>query len=107
MAKFLTKRQKEILAFIADCHEREGVAPTQREIRDHFGYSSYGTVYKHLQLLEKKGYLWRDWNQKRGIMLLRPVGQEGASYRDLPFHGRIAAGQPLEAVESSDHLTVR
>jgi repressor LexA len=107
MAKFLTKRQKEILAFIAECQEQRGVSPTQREIRDHFGYSSYGTVYKHLDLLEKKGYLWRDWNQKRGILLLRPMGgSEATRYRDLPFYGRIAAGQPIEAVDRNELLTV-
>ncbi|HEV7920817.1 MAG TPA: FaeA/PapI family transcriptional regulator, partial [Thermoanaerobaculia bacterium] len=68
--KYLTERQRDILQFIRDYQRKEGVAPTHREICDHFGFSSYGTVYKHLSLLEKKGLIRRDWNQKRGVELV-------------------------------------
>ncbi|HRC85276.1 MAG TPA: repressor LexA, partial [Thermoanaerobaculia bacterium] len=66
-AEYLTERQKEILEFIEEFHSRKGIAPTLREICERFGYSSYGTPYKHLKLLSEKGYLKRDWNQKRGL----------------------------------------
>ncbi len=108
---YLTRRQKEILEFIEEFQGSEGVSPTHREICERFGYSSYGTVYKHLKLLEQKGYLCRDWNQKRGIQLLRKapgVTRKSAagSLRELPFFGLIAAGKPIEAVEGNDRLSV-
>ena len=55
--KYLTERQRDILQFIREFQRERGVAPTHREICDRFGFSSYGTVYKHLSLLEKKGLI--------------------------------------------------
>lgn len=107
---YLTERQKEILEFLGDFQRRQGIAPTLREICQHFGFSSYGTVYKHLKLLAHKGFLRREWNQKRGLELLRGPGAPGPATGpaapELPFHGRIAAGRPIEAVESGETLQV-
>jgi repressor LexA len=119
---YLTERQKEILEFVHEYRRERGIAPTHREICDRFGYSSYGTVYKHLKLLQDKGFLRRDWNQKRGIELIRAIpggpndpgiseafGTTGASLggdHELPFFGRIAAGRPIEAVAGSERVTV-
>lgn len=104
MASFLTERQRQILDFIREFSRERGVSPTHREIRDRFGYSSYGTVHKHLKLLEQKGYLKRHWNQKRGVEL----AEEAQAVRggEIPFYGLIAAGQPLEAVPGDDTVTV-
>lgn len=102
---YLTERQKEILDFIAEFRAARGISPTHREIRDHFGYSSFGTVYKHLKLLQKKGFLHRDWNQKRGLELMRAIpGQAGES--EVPFLGLIAAGQPIESLQQEEYLSV-
>lgn len=106
---YLTERQKEILEFIHEYRRQRGIAPTHREICERFGFSSYGTAYKHLKLLQEKGFLRRDWNQKRGIELLRAIpggGVDGAADQDLPFLGRIAAGRPIEAVSGSDRVAV-
>jgi len=112
-ADYLTERQKEILEFIEEFREQEGIAPTHREICERFGYSSYGTVYKHLKLLAEKGFLWRDWNQKRGLQLIKPApgrkaarAVSAAGIRDLPFEGLIAAGRPIEAVSGNERLGV-
>lgn len=106
-ANYLTERQKMILEFITEYHRRHGIAPTHREIRDHFGYSSYGTVYKHLKLLQEKGYLHRDWNQKRGLELLRTIPGGSVDVElEVPFLGLIAAGQPIEAISSGERLAV-
>ncbi len=102
--QYLTETQKAILDFIQDFQGRRGIAPTHREICEQFGYSSYGTVYKHLKLLEHKGYLTRDWNQKRGIQLVREGEQ--SSRQELPFLGRIAAGRPIEALAGDESLEV-
>ena len=120
--RYLTERQRDILAFIREFQQKRGVAPTHREICDHFGFSSYGTVYKHLSLLEKKGLIRRDWNQKRGVEVVedeKPAAgtsaraAEPSGVRELPLFGYIAAGRPLD-VERSDetipvpeHLTSR
>lgn len=105
---YLTERQRDILEFILRFQRERGIAPTHREICEEFGYSSYGTVYKHLKLLQEKKYLRKDWNQKRGIEVLRELPQaemeEGGT--ELPFLGRIAAGQPIEAVANREMLNV-
>ncbi len=108
--KYLTERQRDILSFIREFQKQRGVAPTHREICDHFGFSSYGTVYKHLSLLEKKGLIRRDWNQKRGVELVeqeapaRPPATSTA--RELPLFGYIAAGRPLDVDVSDETITV-
>jgi repressor LexA len=106
--KYLTERQRDILQFIREFQRERGIAPTHREICDRFGFSSYGTVYKHLSLLEKKGLIRRDWNQKRGVELIeKPASVEPpAGVRELPLFGTIAAGQPLEVQQSDETITV-
>lgn len=104
MATFLTQRQKQILEFIEGFMAEHGVAPTLREICERFGYSSYGTVHKHLKLLQQKGYLRRHWNQKRGLELAG--GEEGTGAVELPFFGLIAAGRPIEALPGDDSVGV-
>jgi len=106
MASFLTERQKAILEFIQDFRRRRGVAPTHREICEHFGFSSYGTAYKHLKLLAEKGYLKRDRHQRRGLELLPSAGIGEGSEAELPFLGRIAAGRPIEAVAGDETIGV-
>ncbi|HEX9983453.1 MAG TPA: transcriptional repressor LexA [Thermoanaerobaculia bacterium] len=125
--KYLTERQRDILNFIRDFQKARGVAPTHREICDHFGFSSYGTVYKHLSLLEKKGLIRRDWNQKRGVEVVEQPeekvaaaapavgggGGNAVNVRELPLFGYIAAGRPLdvdvqdELIAVPEHLTGR
>src|SRR5688572_18615683 len=117
--RYLTERQRDILEFIRGFQKSRGIAPTHREICDHFGFSSYGTVYKHLSLLEKKGLIRRDWNQKRGVELVekpeseRETRESTANARELPLFGYIAAGRPLEVDVSDEtiavpqHLTTR
>ncbi|HEX2833789.1 MAG TPA: transcriptional repressor LexA [Thermoanaerobaculia bacterium] len=119
--RYLTERQRDILNFIRDFQKERGVAPTHREICDHFGFSSYGTVYKHLSLLEKKGLIRRDWNQKRGVEVIDPPVTLGeardaakdvrpeprpSSARDLPLFGYIAAGRPLDVEVGDETITV-
>jgi repressor LexA len=104
---YLTERQRDILAFIRKHKAATGVAPTHREICEAFGFSSYGTVYKHLSLLERKGLIRRDSNQKRGVELVDEAPQpESDAVKQLPFFGFIAAGLPLDVHPSDDAITV-
>jgi len=106
MGGYLTERQKEILDFVRAYQRDRGIAPTHREVCDRFGFSSYGTAYKHLKLLAEKGYLKRERHQRRGLELLPAAGAAEASDRELPFYGRIAAGRPIEAVAGDETVPV-
>ena len=88
----LTKRQKEILDYIRTYRGDHGISPTQREIRERFQLSSFGTVQKHLKRLEEKGALSRDWNRSRGIA----PREEPPASRGVPLLGLVAAGRPIE-----------
>lgn len=102
---YLTERQRDILAFIRKHQQEHGVAPTHKEICEAFGFSSYGTVYKHLSLLEKKGLIRRDWNQKRGVELVEEERAE-LKVKELPLFGNIAAGLPLEVDQADEMIAV-
>ncbi|MEO8276769.1 MAG: transcriptional repressor LexA [Thermoanaerobaculia bacterium] len=111
MASYLTARQKEILEFIQAFRQQKGVAPTHREICEQFGFSSYGTAYKHLKLLQEKGFLKRERHQRRGMELLGDEDASGSgggagAGRELPYLGRIAAGRPIEALSGNEKVTV-
>lgn len=108
MSSYLTRRQKEILDFIREFTAEKGFSPTHKEICEQFGYSSYGTVHKHLKLLEAKGFLRRHWNQKRGVVLAdeSTSGDSKEGENELPFYGIIAAGRPVEAVAGNDSVAV-
>jgi repressor LexA len=98
----LTKRQKEILDFIRSYRETSGISPTQREIREHFELSSFGTVQKHLKRLEEKGALSREWNRSRGISPSEPK----ATSREVPLLGAVAAGHPIEPFPVEETIEV-
>lgn len=65
----MTKRQKQILDFIADFSRRNGLAPTIDEIRRHFRLNSVATIHQHLEALRSKGYLDRTKHKTRSISL--------------------------------------
>ena len=100
----LTEKQKEIVEFIRDYRARKGISPTQREICERFGYSSFGTLQKHIRLLLEKGVLVRDWNQRRSLNV---AGFETpAPAVELPLAGRIAAGSPIDVVPGDERVGV-
>lgn len=102
----LTRRQKEILDYLGEYRERTGIFPTLREIGDHFSISSYGTIHKHLRLLEEKGFIRRERHLSRAIELDGEPVSGGGSNGDLPLLGWIAAGQPLETVSEPESIAV-
>lgn len=96
----LTKRQKEFLDFIKEYRAKQGISPTQREIRERFRLSSFGTVQKHLKRLEEKGALSREWNRSRGIS---PASDTGGRVSLLGF---VAAGRPIEPFPDEESIEV-
>jgi repressor LexA len=99
----LTRRQKEILDFVAGFIEREGYSPSMEEIAGHFHFASLNAVFKHLEAIEARGYLHRDANRARSIELKRG---DAPAARILPLFGFIAAGRPIEAISASETLAV-
>ena len=99
----LTDRQQEVLDFIGRSIEKRGYPPTLREIGEHMGIRSTNGVNDHLKALEKKGYLEREDLKSRA---LRPISLEGAGPTghmvDVPILGRVAAGEPILAVEEAE-----
>lgn len=100
----LTRRQKEILDFLARHIERKGYAPTIEEIGDHFGLSSVATVHKHLANLQEKGLVKRAWNRSRALELV--PAQVSVRAVELPLLGRVAAGTPIEAIQAAESIFV-
>ena len=102
----LSKRQKQIYDFVQDFIEEEGYAPSLMEIAANFGLSSPATVHQHMKALEDKGYIQRGWNRKRHIQMLQPAAVAVEQQVQLPLLGRIAAGQPIEAVADDETVAV-
>jgi repressor LexA len=98
----LTRRQKDILDFIRSYRGSHGISPTQREIRENFGLSSFGTVQKHLKRLEEKGALARESNRSRGIS---PAVERPTS-REVALLGYVAAGRPIEPFPDEERIEV-
>jgi repressor LexA len=113
----LTERQKLVLDFIGNSIEQRGYPPTLREIGQHLGIRSTNGVNDHLKALEKKGFLKREDLKSRALRPLYPrsavaavaqelLGPPTHALVDVPVLGRVAAGQPILAIEQAED-TVR
>src|SRR2546423_9310282 len=104
----LTKRQKEVLDFIAGFVDDNGYCPSYEEIAKGLELASLATVHKHISVLESKSYLKRGFNQSRSLELAPKYLQEHRRPKpaslEVPLLGRIAAGAPVEAVEQRETL---
>jgi len=106
----LTKRQKDVLDFIADFVEENGYSPSYEELAQGLKLASLATVHKHIQALESRNYLRRLFNQSRSLEVSPKYIQERRRSRqttraaEVPLAGRIAAGAPVEAIEGQDTL---
>jgi repressor LexA len=107
----LTKRQKEFLDFLAGFLEKRGYSPSYEEIAEGLDLASLATVHKHILSLESKQYLTRGFNQSRSLEISPKYYDEQRQHRqtpavrfELPLLGRIAAGQPVEAIAGEDTL---
>lgn len=97
----LTKKQKKVLDFIESYAQKHGFSPSHDEIRKHLKLSSVSTVNHYMKILQEKGYIKREKNTARSV----EVGKK-ESIMNIPFKGYIAAGQPIEAVEEFETITV-
>jgi repressor LexA len=91
----LTPRQSQIFDLIKEKISETGMPPTRAEIADFFGFKSANAAEEHLKALAKKGYINMLPGTSRGIRLADEfVEQDG-----LPLIGKVAAGEPILALE--------
>jgi repressor LexA len=106
----LTKRQKQVLDFIAGFVDENGYCPSFEEIAKGLQLASLATVHKHISVLESKSYLRRGFNKSRSLELTHRYVAEPRRPRagalEIPMRGRIAAGSPVESVEQSEVLNL-
>ena len=95
----ITKKQKEFYDYIVAYNQEHGHSPTQKEIKDHFGLKSFGSVQKYLQYLNKEGLLETQWNQRRSLEIKSEAPVDSDSDQ-IPLLGLVAAGNPIEAIEN-------
>jgi len=97
----LTSRQQQVYAFLLAYVEKNGYPPTLKEIAGHLGITGNLGVLRHLQALEKKGFLSRAAGSSRGIILSRR-----ARSVTLPLVGTVPAGPLSEALENIEEQLV-
>ncbi len=106
----LTRRQKDVLDFIDNYQVQNGYNPSYEEIAHGLKLSSIATVHKHISALAKKNYLSRGANQSRSVEVAPRYAQEKNRGRfeamlEVPIHGSIAAGMPVQAFDTADSLS--
>lgn len=102
-ARCLTPRQLEILTLVRDGRRNFGYSPTLQEIADDLGISKI-TVFEHVETLIEKGLLTRRSNKARSLALTSSVRLPDDRPTRIPMLGRIAAGLPIEAIETPDTI---
>ena len=106
----LTRRQKEVLDFIASYQVENGYSPSYEEIARGLSLASIATVHKHISALQTKNYLHRSHNQSRSVEVAPRYLQEQRRNRmevslEVSVLGTIAAGSPVETYEDRDTLS--
>jgi repressor LexA len=118
----LTRKQSELLTYIQARLSESGVSPSFEEMKDALALKSKSGVHRLISALEERGFIRRLPNRARALEVLKmPEAQAGAALPtrasvapppaandviDLPLHGRIAAGMPIEALEGQSTLPV-
>jgi repressor LexA len=116
----LTAKQRELLLFIDGRLKDGGVSPSFDEMREALDLKSKSGVHRLISALEERGFIRRLPNRARALEVVKLPEAQGASLivprtavppaandtMEIPLHGRIAAGTPIEALQGSDTFTV-
>ena len=94
----LTVKQKKLLDFLIHYYNKNNVYPTFDEMRDFLQIKSKSGIHKLLSSLEEKGFVNRLPHKARALSINTNVNE---NEKNLPFLGRIAAGNPIEAITGS------
>lgn len=119
----LTKKQHELLMFIQDRLTATGISPSFEEMKEALSLKSKSGVHRLISALEERDFIRRLPNRARALEIVRLPEQMSSATSpvttppqtmpiaandvlELPLHGRIAAGQPIEAIEGHENLAV-
>ncbi|MBW2307711.1 MAG: transcriptional repressor LexA [Deltaproteobacteria bacterium] len=100
----MTKRQRQVLESIRSFTRRRGYSPSFQELAGMLGLSSVATVHKHITNLERKGLIRKGWNRSRSLEVVAEEVRVAAV--EVPLMGRVAAGQPIEAIPDARPVAV-
>ena len=118
----LTAKQRELLLFIDRRLHDSGISPSFDEMREALDLKSKSGVHRLISALEERGFIRRLPNRARALEVLkmpegrpattavtapaiRPVAPANDAI-DIPLHGRIAAGTPIEALQGTENFSV-
>ena len=99
----LTFTQHRVHRYIKQYIKTHNYAPTTAEIAAGIGIRSRGVVHRYLKELEAAEYIRLEPNRKRNIRLQERPKQTAFQ---LPLLGRIAAGEPIEAIYDNESINV-
>lgn len=117
----LTVKQRELLLFIDGRLKENGISPSFDEMREALDLKSKSGVHRLISALEERGFIRRLPNRARALEVvklpetrppatvtpIRPVAAAPANDTlDIPLHGRIAAGTPIEALQGTETFAV-
>jgi len=122
----LTKKQHELLCYINDHLSQTGVSPSFEEMKEALDLKSKSGVHRLISALEERGFIKRLANRARALEVLKmpeksgggkvvqlptsapalPAAANSNDIIELPLHGRIAAGTPIEALQGTETLSV-
>ncbi|MFA5024671.1 MAG: transcriptional repressor LexA [Patescibacteria group bacterium] len=101
----ITKRQKEVLDFVRVFIDDKGYSPTLEEIKKRLRLSAVSTVHQHINALIDKGYIEKFDNLARAIKI-NDLNTKSNNLVEIPLLGMIAAGEPIEAIEIPETISV-
>jgi repressor LexA len=117
----LTAKQRELLMFIEQRLGESGISPSFDEMREALDLKSKSGVHRLISALEERGFIRRLPNRARALEVVKmPETRPGASVTqlrpaapapandtiELPLHGKIAAGTPIEALQGTESFAV-
>src|SRR5258706_61841 len=98
----LTRKQQQVWNFISESQQRLGMAPSIREIQNHFAFGSTRSAFDYVKVLAKKGYLKREPRTARAIQIIDQSAPPPKSTISIPVYGSIPAGLPEERTQTPD-----
>ena len=116
----LTAKQRELLLFIDSRLKDNGISPSFDEMREALELKSKSGVHRLISALEERGFIRRLPNRARALEVMKVPDTGSASVAplrpaipaaandtiDLPLHGKIAAGTPIEALQGTENFSV-
>jgi repressor LexA len=117
----LTAKQRELLLFIDDRLKATGISPSFDEMREALDLKSKSGVHRLISALEERGFIRRLPNRARALEVIKVPESRGSAtvtpirpvtpvpandVMDIPLHGRIAAGTPIEALQGTESFSV-